>query len=103
MNQDTKNKFYLFAEYLDQESDQLGMELLDAYRADEMDCPFQFAGEFIDNYQTQFTNEVYKLTKDNPIPALACLHQRMMLLHAQSCLVKQLTKMLENLHPELED
>lgn len=103
MNKETKEKFYQFADYLNQESEQICDELLDAYRANEMDCVYQFSGQFIQDYLTQYTNEIFKLTKENPMPAYACLVQRMMFLRAQYCLVTQMIKMLEELHPELEE
>jgi hypothetical protein len=100
MNQKTKDMFFTFMEYIDSESQQIGEELLDAYREDELGCVYEFSSEFIGNYLTQYTNEIYKLTKDDPMPAYACLTQRMMLLKAQYCLVNQMMKMLAQLHPE---
>jgi hypothetical protein len=101
MNNKTRDGFYLFKEYLTQETEQLQEELLEAFRAGELGCPHCFALELVDHYKTQFMSEVFKLTKDNPVPAAACLVQKKMLLEAESVLVEELMKQLEELHPEL--
>ena len=103
MNEQTKESFYNFMEYLDQESQQICDELLDAWNEQELGCVYQFASDYIDHYRTQFMAEIYALSKDNAIPAYASLTQRSMHLKAMYCLVNQMLKMLEELHPGLTE
>ena len=58
-------------------SDQICSELLDAHKDGDLDWCLPVSGQFIQDYLTQYTNETYKLTKDNPMQH-ACLVQRMM-------------------------
>jgi hypothetical protein len=102
MNNETKDKFYAFMQYIDDESQQICDELLDAWNEQELGCVYQFASEYIDHYRTQFMAEIYALSKDNAMPAYASLMQRSMHLKAMYCLITQMMKMLEELHPELE-